>query len=143
MNIVAFDPGFTTGVAFYNEWAEPDGPYWTSEVAGLKALWNIIHEEAPYDRVVYESFLYQRRDKVDLRPVEAIGVIRLYCILSDIIPVAQTPAHGKRFWTDDKIKKIGLWEPGKVHAMDALRHLLYYQAFQLNQTHLLERLKDD
>jgi hypothetical protein len=95
---------------------------------------------APYDRIVYESFLYQRRDKVDLRPVEAIGVIKLYAALNSITLVAQTPATGKRFWTDDKIKKLNLWEEGQPHAMDAMRHLLYHRTFTLGENYLLEKL---
>jgi hypothetical protein len=91
--------------------------------------------------IVYESFLYQRRDKVDLRPVEAIGVIKLYHEIYRTPIISQTPSQGKAFWTDDRLKKLDLWEAGQPHAMDALRHLLYYQAFKLNDKTLLERLK--
>lgn len=129
MKIMAFDPGATTGVAIYK-----DGDSWVStsyrtfELTGLLPVWDQLHTTRP-DRIVCESFLYQRRDKVVLRPVEVIGVIRLYSILESVPMIEQTPAHGKRFWTDDKIKKVGLWATGQTHGMDALRHLLYYQTF--------------
>ena len=139
MNIVAFDPGFTTGVARFGK--DIDEMFETTQVVGISGLWDVLHMGAPYDRIVYESFLYQRRDKVDLRPVEAIGVIKLYAAIHDITLVAQTPATGKRFWTDEKIKKLNLWEEGQPHAMDAMRHLLYYRAFSQGEHSLLEVLK--
>ncbi len=134
-NIIAFDPGYTTGVAFQ------EGTNVTlMQIKGLTGVWAVLHTGQP-DMIVYESFLYQRRDKVDLRPVEAIGVIKLYAERTSTPILSQTPAQGKRFWTDKKIKKLGLWEPGEPHAMDALRHLLYFRAFKLNDETLLERLK--
>ena len=133
--IMAFDPGFTTGVAVHE-----DGMLTLMQIKGLKTVWDVLFTGEP-DMIVYESFLYQRRDKVDLRPVEAIGVIKLYSELQTVPILSQTPAQGKRFWTDKKIKQLDLWEPGEPHAMDALRHLLYFQAFKLNDKTLLERLK--
>lgn len=133
--IMAFDPGFTTGVAIQDE-----RNLTLLQVKGLSNVWGLLQTGVP-DMIVYESFLYQRRDKVDLRPVEAIGVIKLYAEQLMVPILSQTPAQGKRFWTDEKIKKLDLWVPGEPHAMDALRHLLYYQAFKLNDQSLLERLK--
>ena len=133
--IMAFDPGFTTGVA-----VQEGDSLTLMQVKGLKTVWDVLYTGVP-DMIVYESFLYQRRDKVDLRPVEAIGVIKLYSELQKIPILSQTPAQGKRFWTDKKIKQLDLWEPGQPHAMDALRHLLYFRAFKLNDKTLLERLK--
>lgn len=138
MNIVAFDPGFTTGVARYGK--DTDLRYETTQVQGILELWDCLHMGTPYDLIIYESFLYQRRDKVDLRPVEAIGVIKLYAELNNIEIGSQTPARGKRFWTDTKIKKIGLWESGQPHAMDALRHLLYYKTFVRMEQGILKEL---
>jgi hypothetical protein len=36
----------------------------------------------------------------------------------------QTPSAAKRFMNDAQLKKVGLWQPGKDHARDAIRHLL-------------------
>lgn len=93
--------------------------------------------------IVCESFLYQSgRNKVVLDPVEVIGVVKLWVTKHDCKLIMQTPAMGKKFWTDDKIKKLGLWEEGQKHAMDAMRHLLHYRAFQLGHNYLLEALRD-
>lgn len=138
MKIIALDPGFTTGVALFD--SNLDLKYETTQVQGIYGVWDALHMGAPYDLIIYESFLYQHRDKVDLRPVEAIGVIKLYAEVKNIRTVSQTPATGKRFWTDPKIKKLGLWQPSQVHGMDAMRHLLYYMAFELKRVELLEAL---
>jgi hypothetical protein len=37
--------------------------------------------------------------------------------------------QAKAFWTDEKLKLVGLYEPGMKHARDALRHLLYLICF--------------
>ena len=39
---------------------------------------------------------------------------------------AQTPAQAKGFVTDDKLKKMKLYQPGMPHLNDAMRHLVYY-----------------
>ena len=138
--IMSFDPGRTTGLAVYEE--DPTPNYTLMELKGLHTVWKALFTGGP-TQIVYESFLYQRRTKVDLTPVEVIGIIKLYAETYEVPIVSQTPATGKRFWTDSKIKKVGLWQSGAPHAMDALRHMLYYQAFNLMDKSKLEALKDD
>ncbi len=133
--IMSFDPGYTTGIAIRD-----DNHLLLLQIKGLSPLWRELEVEDP-DVIVYEKFFYQRRDKVDLRPVEAIGVIKLYAEQKQIPIAGQSPQMAKRFWTDAKVKKLDLWVPGEPHAMDALRHLLYYEAFVLHDQTLLERLK--
>jgi len=60
--------------------------------------------------------------------MQVIGVIRLYSSMYDI-PIIYTclPTEAKDFWDDKKIKQIGLWRPGKGHAMDSLRVLLRWR----------------
>lgn len=124
MKIIAFDPGGTTGVAFRNTNLETSDIELSQET-GLVPIWRMLSRVKP-DAVVYERFLYQRRDKVDLTPVEVIGVIKLWCILNNKRAYEQTPAQAKNLITDDKLKKSGLWKPSLKHAMDAQRHLLYH-----------------
>lgn len=137
MNIIALDPGTTTGAVFWNGTV-----YETKQLStGLDAVWFYIKGKRP-DIIVCESFLYQSgRNKVVLDPVEVIGVVKLYCLQEACKLVMQTPAMGKKFWTDDKIKKLRLWKEGQKHAMDAMRHLLHYRAFQLGHNDLFLALK--
>ena len=82
--------------------------------------------------VVCESFLYRHNlPKVDLSPVEVIGVIRLVCDDLNLPLKFQTPSQAKRFWTTDKLKREGLYHIGSPHIRDATRHLLHYSVFTL------------
>lgn len=134
---ISLDPGVTTGVAFRMELPGRDTELILRQIkdqyraASLEHIYNLLvssRKDFGYNyRVVIERFTYQRRQKVELFPVEVIGVVRLYCEEHDVSLYEQSPAQAKKLWTDDKLKKLGLWEEGQPHAMDALRHLLYYE----------------
>ena len=105
-----------------------------------------------------ERFLFLHefadRAKIDLTAPEYIGVAKsLLQERPQVQAVWQNAslACGKTaFWGDDskpgggneKIKKLGLWVPGKKHAMDSLRHLLYFISFTMNDDYYLTLLKD-
>lgn len=135
--VIALDPGGTTGVV-----VAYGGLMQTHQVSGLTSVNNLLHNHNP-NVVVYEKFFYQRRDKVDLTPVEVIGVIKLYCELTGTEIVGLAAQQAKVFWTDEKLKKLGLWETNHKHAMDAVRHLLYYITFGQGDYSYVERLKGD
>jgi hypothetical protein len=88
------------------------------------------------------------RPRIDYTAPKVIGIVDFYAdnnVLDPQLYRRQKAALVKgdnAFWTDDKIKRVGLWQPGKRHAMDALRHLLYYKAFTLKDTNLLFQLRD-
>jgi len=142
MRILALDPGRTTGVAYF-----PDTPSGTPNVEqrelpySHKALYNHLRLVNP-DIIVCESFVYQRRDKVDLSPVEMIGVVKLYCERGGVPYHEQTPSQAKKFWDDKKIKTCGLWVPGHPHAVDAIRHLLYFMTFTINDNRWMKMIQD-
>jgi len=125
--LIALDPGITTGIATLSDY--PTGPRELIASRQVKCshlqLWKLLQIQEPTE-IVYESFIYQRRNKVELYPVEVIGVIKLYAETYDIPLYVQSASQAKGFITNEKIKKIDLWEKGQVHGMDALRHLLYH-----------------
>lgn len=95
-----------------------------------------------------ESFDYRLneryRDKIDYTAPEVIGATRLWALeRPSVVLMRRTAAAAKAFWTDDKIKKVGLWVPSQRHAMDALRHLLYQITFggEALDVDLLEKLR--
>lgn len=146
--VIALDPGGSTGVATA-EWrstgpddrlTHPDQIKFFQWQLGPEdhhlALWSTVNNN--YTEIVWESFEFRQhlltdedgnpipKLKVELISREYIGILRLFCELS------QTPSHhrnassAKRFITDERIKELGLWLPGMPHAMDATRHLLRY-----------------
>ncbi len=131
MKIIALDPGVTTGFTTYQD--EVDGqkiaPQWAQwqSMSEVKAIWEQLVSHEP-DVVVYEKFTSPSatRHRVELFPVQVIGVTRLYCQRAEVPEFSHTASMGKGFWNDKKIKKCGLWVPSMGHAMDATRHLLYH-----------------
>lgn len=122
--IIAFDPGVTTGAAVWN-----GSEYYVHQIDSrdLTAVWNTL--ESLGDVVGYEDFKYRpRMTGVELYSKEVIGVIRLFCSIKGLSePFKYLPSRAQAFWTDEKIKELGLWKPGQIHAMDALRVLLTHQ----------------
>lgn len=139
MKIIAFDPGGTTGFA---KVVIPEEKLDVGQLLWNRAtIWYFLNNEYP-DQVVYEKFFYQRRDKVDLRPVEVIGIIELWCELNAIPVVSYSAATAKNFWTDAKMRKVGGWFEGMPHATDATRHLLYHRLFAMKHDYILKGLRD-
>ena len=126
LEVVAFDPGGTTGIAYFI-----NGHPVIEEITSYPHIGAFITDKKP-DVIVYESFqhrLNQPLKKFILLPIEVIGIIKCFGEALGSTLIAQTPATGKKFWTNDKLKKVGLYVTGVPHAMDAMRHLLQYKTF--------------
>ena len=84
--------------------------------------------------IVCESFEYRNasRPGLELVSVEYIGVMKLFCQERNIQFHMQSASQGKvrdkptAFVKSENLKRLGLWSPSQVHAMDAYGHLLYY-----------------
>ena len=137
--IIALDPGITTGIAElrYNDKIRIDH----LKVPHLEFYHYLLSREP--SEIVYESFVYQRRNKVVLYPVEVIGVIKLYAAVADIPAYSYSASQAKGLITDDKLKKMGLYEPGLKHGMDALRHLMYHLIVTKGERQWLTKLNPD
>lgn len=108
--------------------------------------------------IVCEKFEFRKtdehRDKIDYAAARYEGVINLFAqqFKDTNVKLIMQSASGIKekkqnvdnppFWTEAKIKHIGLWVPGAPHAMDATRHYLYYRTFTLKDKTLLYKLKD-
>lgn len=140
--IVAYDPGRTTGVAYFRDYKTRGAQSVVTDQLEPHhlTLWTDIESLDP-NKIVYERFQYQRRPNVDLYPVEVIGILKLYASMHGIPIKEQTPAQAKNLWTDEKLKKLDLWVPAKPHAMDALRHLLYYMVVTKGDRSWIDQLK--
>jgi len=103
------------------------------ELPTMNAIKQIIRwsEEARYRHgaqvgIVCENFK-QRPGPHTNQPdaLHTIGALRYYCWDNDVEYLLQMPGEGKKFGTDDKLKRIGWWHPTpEGHANDSLRHLL-------------------
>ena len=118
--VTAFDPGKTTGVAVREE----NGDILLDEFE-YKNSYNVSRFVRYSDIIVYEDFIL-RHMKADLTPVKVIGIIEYKAKTHDRALHKQQASQVKGFWTNERLKKTGLYEPGMPHANDALRHLLYF-----------------
>ncbi len=139
IKVLSLDPGITTGFATLDS---SDAVIADHVKTDHRAFYDFLVGYNP-DTIVFERFVYQRRDKVELWPVEVIGVIRLFAEQFEIPLYAQTPSQAKNFMTDDKLKKMGLYEAGLVHGMDAVRHLMYYLVVTKGERQWLESLRPE
>lgn len=135
LTVTALDPGVTTGIArgIINEDDNSVIIRYFQEAYNELELYQYLEGERP-DFLVYESFQYRpgrAKPSVNLRPVELIGVIKLYgqLWLLDKSIYAQSAATGKAFWTDDKLKAANLYDKSYRHGRDACRHLLQWISF--------------
>lgn len=132
--IIAFDPGGTTGWAIVTI---ESGELRSIESGQGKYraldLWTMLISYAPH-YIVCETFRYrtQSRAGLDLTSMKWIGVFELYCQQTpgNCHLKMQEPSEGKGFWTDEKLKKAGLFIRGKPHSRDAVRHLAYFLTFK-------------
>lgn len=153
--IVAFDPGGTTGIATYETQSRRISTYERGPEAHHVALWEYLNGLSP-DVVICESFDYRvveskgtKMPQVNLISRNYIGVIELWCALSGVPLIMQTPAQGgggkkhSGFWKNDKLKKLGLHnnEGGREHRNDAVRHILYWISFTRKDQHFIRLLK--
>lgn len=153
--IISFDPGGTTGVALVDLRAP-------TKFGGIQFaykehhidLWDLLQLVLP-EFIVIEDFNYRimsDREKSDMGRLgielisrNYIGIIELYCKMYDCEYKIQAPhvAVGKTpFWSDDKLKKIGLYVSNAPHYNDAMRHLLTYLVFTKKEKWYLDYLKD-
>ena len=126
IKFVALDPGITTGYSLaildgFVLYVSCDQDKFTH-----RNLWDFLSEIDP-SHVVCESFEYRNtlhRDNLELYSLEMIGVVRLFCA-----PDMQNAAKGKGFYSDEKLRKMGVYVPGRPHGRDAMRHLLHWFTF--------------
>jgi len=127
--IVALDPGVTTGIATYQSKLigndrfrafEMDSKVFTEPHWALAQMLVAMHPTL----ILYEAFVF-RQDKTGavFTGVEFIGVIELVAQRYDR-EIKKVPTARGGFWDNKKIKAVGLYIPGKPHAMDATRLLL-------------------
>lgn len=146
MLVLAIDPGVTTGFAL----AHTDPVETRIDYKQLKLTPYEFGEFISLSKCKYficESFQYRQGQfqKDVLYPVELIGVLKyMEGLLNMKLPdpynkqvFFQPPAtQGKKtaFYSDEKIKDMGLWIPGKDHGRSALKHLLHWFKFNFGAT---------
>lgn len=130
--IIAVDPGKNTGIATFDR---VEGTVKATQDLDQQMTCDMVYElmmVSHVELVVCESFTVTGSKVVTFQPysLEIIGMLRWLCERNDVPFVEQTPRDAKTFATDDRLRKMGWYLPGKKHANDAQRHLFLYAVRQ-------------
>lgn len=132
MSIIAIDPGGVTGIAVYS-----GGPVRLYEwEGGFEGMCNWLQCTSMWDvsAIVIESFTINagthKKDPVAIYDtLYIIGAVHFVARAKNIPVVMQSPQKAKSFGTDDKLRRLGWYNPSKGgHQNDAVRHLVTYLA---------------
>lgn len=154
LNLIALDPGGTTGMA----WAmfPPNGNVPDAYLKKMSRAWQIDGEHKDQALLLYQEILdcmkraggvnqstYNVRTivacedfvvpsgprrKTVLSPVRVGAMLEYHVWLEELNLEWRWQQPGERsVITDEMLKRWGLWLPGQPHAMDALRHLIVLQ----------------
>lgn len=163
--IFTMDPGTTTGVGYTEHgvkgYMKPkfafEGAGWTTqevickdelggaaEIASLW-LWLVdhwtklgIHPSRMY--FVYEDFILRpgphSSARTGLSPVRVTAHVQGILIASKVHYFPQQPGDAKSRWTNERLRRVGLYSTGSEHRRDATRHaLLFYIRNLVDQTY--------
>ena len=136
--IFAIDPGVTTGYCFASfgengRLVLTPGENRFSLDAFYIMLESICKVQDDNVHIIYEDFQYRNyaRMGLDLTPVKVIGIIELMQERYEpfVTFTKQSAATGKAFYSDDRLKTLGIYPKGVKHGRDAMRHLLQWLNF--------------
>lgn len=90
--------------------------------------------ERGIDVVVYERYVLRANASramigSEFEVVQVIGVVRYLCKEAGVVCIGQMPAQ-RMFFTNERLKEMGVYRRGAPHALDSVRHGLYYLAFK-------------
>lgn len=136
IHVWAFDPGETTGWCHLSVHNEEVGCFNCGE-ADLNGIGNLLYDNPALKTAVQKQDLietafvvekYVMNSKITQSPwsLETTGLIRYFANVYHIGLVSQTPSQAKNLISNDIIKRAGIYEAGMGHAMDAVRHALYF-----------------
>lgn len=141
-DVLALDPGETTGWSMLQ--VDPSqaiflldqGQFksWPLE-EGLKGLTAIVNKYEP-SFIVYEAYhVYAWRLNEhtfsEVPTIQLIGMIKTIALQRSIKFGEQTAQTGKAFFTDARLKTLGIFFEGQKHARDSLRHACQFVTFGL------------
>jgi hypothetical protein len=152
MTAYAIDPGPHTALF----WDLPNGNYdavtldftTPSEKPSHLRLfeWLMNNVDPSEDKIIVESFEFRKeerdREYIDYDAGEYVGVVKVWCQITQCFYLVQNAAKAKQFWNDDKLKRVGLYKHLKDrHQRDAARHWLHYDTFTHGNQDWLFKLK--
>lgn len=134
IDLLTLDPGETTGLCtFY----QGNKSFFVTQLEtptierGIQEIRHYLEHMQHVRMEDYKVYAHKAGDHAGLRlhTSELIGCIKTLCYQNAIPYTLKLAMHAKQFWTDEKLKAVGLYSPGLKHGRDALRHALFYLAW--------------
>jgi hypothetical protein len=131
---LCLDPGHTTGYAVFNNRVLIDSGQIATKPDDY-ASWNsFLIEYKKVSHIIIEDYkIYSNKTDIhanaDLWVPNLIGAAGLFAVQNSIPVTKQMASLVKPFCTDDKLKIWYMFDRGKRHANDAIRHGVYWLIF--------------
>ncbi len=132
--LIALDPGETTGVAVFKEGVLSlvDQIAQREFDLAIKEMASLISTTEPTIAIIEDYKVYSHKADAHkwskLHTPRLIGGIQALCILHEV-PYRMQMASAKSFCNDERLKDWRMYQVGKPHATDAVRHGLYFILF--------------
>lgn len=131
MRCLSIDPGGHNGVSLWEYDIQGNYEMILADAINKFELYQYL-ETMNLDLIIYEGFrLYADKAQTminnELETPQIIGVIK-YIAYKRGIPLEMQMATCKRFFDDNRIKKMG-FNPPTMHAKDSIRHFLHFYYF--------------
>ena len=127
MTFLAIDPGLTTGWFYYHM----DTHQWEAgqdSFDGMAARLDLMAHGC--EVFIVEKYTITSETAKKSRQTDALevtGMVRYHALTENAKYVNDiTPSKSKTLATDDRLKAVGWWSPGKQHATDAARQMFVY-----------------
>ena len=141
---IGLDPGGETGYCIYDPFTrEVSTSILTADEHHNRLYTNLVVHRPK--KIICERFDHRPNQKAaELVSREYIGVAKLYTQTHygvELVMQQQLKGH-KGLWTDDKLKVLGLYNPGEGHDNDALRQVLYYITVEENDLYWVRKYQE-
>jgi hypothetical protein len=135
IHLWSYDPGLVTGWCHLSVHENEIGVFNCGEtdhigignmLADNQSLTAAVNRKELEVVFVIERFVMNTKISPQPWSLETIGLVRYFAAHYAIPLHLQSPSEAKGLIKDDVIKRAGLYVPGAGHAMDSVRHALYY-----------------
>lgn len=136
VHVWGWDPGETTGWCHVSVHDSGEIGVFNSGQADHFGVGNLLYDNPSLKTIVSKPEIetvfvvekYVMNSKISQSPwsLETTGLIRYFSNVYHIPIHIQTPSQVKNLIKNEVIQQAGLYVPGQGHAMDAVRHALYF-----------------
>ena len=139
MKWISVDPGVTNGWSYWDGTERIDFGQ-DQQMELYERIERYVEDGLEF--ILYENYVLRQSSAKAMignkfPAAQVIGVLKWFAHKYNLKIDSQMPAQ-KEFFSDDKLKHLGLYDKGLQHCRDSVRHALYYQFFTAKTRDLKE-----